>query len=112
MRPNAGGGPQATLLQKIVASFGSLEACKKELAAPDVSRCGSGWARLMLEGGILTAIKTADANGPMTAGMKSLRIGDAWELVYYLDCQNRRVDYAHVVLDKMIIREIALQNAS
>src|SRR5512140_109282 len=33
MKPNGGGEPPATLLQKIVAAFGSVEACKKELVS-------------------------------------------------------------------------------
>ena len=111
MRPNGGGEPPAQLLQKIVASFGSLDACKKELAAAGVSQFGSGWAWLVLEGTLLKVIKTANADGPLTTGMKPLLTIDVWEHAYYLDYQNRRVDYANLVLDRLLNWEFALQNA-
>ena len=112
MKPNGGGEPPAALLQKIVASFGSLDACKKELASAGVSQFGSGWAWLVLEGGVLKVIKTANADAPLTTGMKPLLTIDVWEHAYYLDYQNRRADYANAVLDKLINWEFALQNAS
>src|SRR5512140_187463 len=111
MKPNGGGEPPATLLQKIVASYGSLDACKKELAAAGVSQFGSGWAWLVLEGSLLKVIKTANADSPLTTGMKPLLTIDVWEHAYYLDYQNRRVDYANLVLDKLVNWEFALQNA-
>ena len=112
MKPNGGGEPPAALLQKIVASFGSLDACKKELASTAVSQFGSGWAWLVLEGGKLKVVKTANAEDPLTTGMKPLLTIDVWEHAYYLDYQNRRADYVNAVLDKLINWEFALQNAS
>ena len=112
MKPNGGGEPPAALLQEIVASFGSLDACKKELASAAVSQFGSGWAWLVLEGGKLKVVKTANADDPLTTDMKPLLTIDVWEHAYYLDYQNRRVDYANAVLDKLINWEFALQNAS
>jgi Fe-Mn family superoxide dismutase len=112
MTPNGGGEPPAALKQKIEASFGSVEACKKELASVAVSQFGSGWAWLVLEGDKLKVVKTANADDPLTTGMKPLLTIDVWEHAYYLDYQNRRADYANAVLDKLINWEFALQNAS
>lgn len=112
LRPNGGGEPPAVLLQKIVASFGSLDACKKEFSSAAVSQFGSGWAWLVLDGDKLKVIKTANADNPLTMGMKPLLTIDVWEHAYYLDYQNLRVDYANAVLDKLINWEFALQNAS
>lgn len=42
MRPKGGGEPAAVLKQKIEASFGTADACKKELAAAAMSQFGSG----------------------------------------------------------------------
>lgn len=111
LKPNGGGQPPAALLQKIDASFGSLDACKKELAGAGVSQFGSGWAWLVLEGGVLKVMKTTNADGPLTTGLKPLLTIDVWEHAYYLDYQNRRVDYANLVLDRLINWEFALQNA-
>ena len=35
---------------------------------------------------------------------------DAWEHAYYLDYQNRRVDYVNAVLDKLINWGFAAEN--
>jgi superoxide dismutase, Fe-Mn family len=112
MSPKGGGEPPAALRQKIVASFGSVDACKKELASAAVSQFGSGWSWLVLDGDKLKVIKTANAETPLTTGMKPLLTIDVWEHAYYLDYQNRRPDYVNVVLDKLINWEFALQNAS
>ena len=111
MKPKGGGEPPAELKQKIEASFGSVDACKKEFAAAAVSQFGSGWAWLVLDGGTLKVVKTANANDPLTTGMKPLLTIDVWEHAYYLDYQNRRADYVNAVLDKLIDWEFALQNA-
>ena len=112
MKPKGGGEPPAALKQTIEASFGSVDACKKELAAAAVSQFGSGWAWLVLEGDVLKVVKTANADVPLTTGMKPLLAVDVWEHAYYLDYQNRRADYVNAVLDKLINWEFALQNAS
>ncbi len=112
MRPKGGGEPPAALKQRIETSFGSVDACKKELASAAVSQFGSGWVWLVLEGGVLKVVKTANADDPLTTGMKPLLCIDVWEHAYYLDYQNRRADYVNAMLDKLINWEFALQNAS
>jgi len=52
----------AALKRKIEASFGSVDACKKELASVAVSQFGSGWAWLVLDGDMLQVVKTANAD--------------------------------------------------
>jgi superoxide dismutase, Fe-Mn family len=112
MRSKGGGEPPASLKQKMEASFGSVDACKKELSSVAVSQFGSGWAWLVLDGNELKAIKTSNAAVPLTTAMKPLLAVDVWEHAYYLDYQNRRADYVNAVLDKLINWEFALQNAS
>ena len=112
MTPKGGGEPPAALKQKIEESFQSVDAFKKELAGAAVSQFGSGWAWLVLEGGKLKVVKTANADGPLTTGMKPVLAIDVWEHAYYLDYQNRRADYINAVLDKLINWEFALQNVS
>jgi superoxide dismutase, Fe-Mn family len=112
MKPNGGGEPPAELKAKIDASFGSLDACKKEFAATAVSQFGSGWAWLVLDGVTLKVVKTANANLPQTMGLKPLLVIDVWEHAYYLDYQNRRADYVNALLDKLINWEFAQQNLS
>jgi superoxide dismutase, Fe-Mn family len=111
LKPGGGGEPPAALKQKMDAAFGSVDACKKELASMAVSQFGSGWAWLVLDAGTLKVVKTANADCPLTAGLKPLVTIDVWEHAYYLDYQNRRADYVNAVLDKLINWEFALQNA-
>jgi len=110
LSPKGGGEPPAALKHKIEASFGSVDAFKKEFAAAAVSQFGSGWAWLILEDGKLKVVKTGNADNPLTTGKKPLLTIDVWEHAYYLDYQNRRPDYVNAVLDKLINWEFVLQN--
>jgi superoxide dismutase, Fe-Mn family len=110
MRSRGGGAPPTALKEKMEASFGSVDACKKEIVGAAVSQFGSGWAWLVLEGETLKVVKTANAEVTLTTGLKLLLVIDVWEHAYYLDYQNRRADYVNAVLDKMINWEFALQN--
>ncbi len=112
LTPKGGGEPPAALKQRIEAAFGSVDACKKELASAAVSQFGSGWAWLVLDGEVLKVVKTANAEVPWLTDMKPLLVIDVWEHAYYLDYQNRRADYVNAVLDKLLNWEFALQNAS
>ena len=110
MRPKGGGALSTPLKQKMEASFGSVEACKKEFVNIAVSQFGSGWAWLVLDDGKLKAVKTGNADVPWITGLKPLVTIDVWEHAYYLDYQNRRADYINAVLDKLINWTFALQN--
>jgi superoxide dismutase, Fe-Mn family len=110
LTPKGGGEPPAALKQKIIDSFGSVDACIKELAGAAVSQFGSGWAWLVMAGDKLKVVKTANAEVPFTSGLKPLLTIDVWEHAYYLDYQNRRADYVNTVLDKLVNWEFALKN--
>lgn len=110
LAPKGGGVPPAALKLKIEAAFGTLENCKKELAAAATTQFGSGWAWLALDGGKLKVVKTGNADSPLTLGMKPLLTIDVWEHAYYLDYQNRRADYVSAVLEKLMNWEFAAQN--
>ena len=110
LKSKGGGEPPAALKKKIETSFGSLDACKKELASTAMAQFGSGWAWLVLDGDKLKVVKTGNADTQMTAGIKPLLTIDVWEHAYYLDYQNRRADYANAVLDKLINWDFAMEN--
>jgi Fe-Mn family superoxide dismutase len=110
LRPKGGGEPSAALKAKIEASFGTLDACKKELATAGTTQFGSGWAWLVLEGDRLRVVKTGNAEVPITAGLKPLLTIDVWEHAYYLDYQNRRADYLNAVLDNLVNWDFAAEN--
>jgi Fe-Mn family superoxide dismutase len=110
LKPKGGGEPPAVLKKKIEASFGTVDACKKELANAATTQFGSGWAWLVLDGDKLKVVKTSNAEVPLTKGMKPLLNIDVWEHAYYLDYQNRRADYLNVVIDKLINWGFAADN--
>ena len=110
LAPNGGGEPPAALRQKIEASFGSVDACKKELATAATTQFGSGWAWLVKDGDKLQVTKTSNADLPLTKGLTPLLTIDVWEHAYYLDYQNRRPDYVNAVLDKLINWGFAADN--
>jgi Fe-Mn family superoxide dismutase len=110
LRGKGGGEPPSALKQKIDAAFGSVDACKKELSAAAVGQFGSGWAWLVLDGDKLKVVKTANAETPITQGLKPLVTIDVWEHAYYLDYQNKRADHVNAVLDKLINWEFAEKN--
>ena len=110
LKPNGGGEPSAALKKQIETSFGSLEACKKELTTASLTQFGSGWAWLVRDGQKLKVIKTANADTSLERGMKPLLVIDVWEHAYYLDYQNRRADYVAAVLDKLINWDFAAKN--
>ena len=110
LSPNGGGTPPAALKKLIDASFGDVEACKKELAAAAMGRFASGWAWLVKDGEKLKIVNTMNADTPITTGLKPLLTIDVWEHAYYLDYQNRRADYVTGVLDKLVNWEFAAKN--
>ena len=55
-------------------------------------------------------VKTGNAEVPFTNGQVPLLTVDVWEHAYYLDCQNRRADYAKAVIDKLLNWEFASSN--
>jgi superoxide dismutase, Fe-Mn family len=110
LRPKGGGDPPTELKQRIEASFGTLDACKKELATAGATEFGSGWAWLVLEADKLKVVKTDNAETPLTKGVKPLLTIDVWEHAYYLDYQNRRADYVNAALDKLINWGFAADN--
>lgn len=112
LSPKGGGEPPAALKQKIEASFGSVDACKKEFANAAVTQFGSGWAWLVQEGDKLAIAKTSNADSPLTKNIRPLLTIDVWEHAYYLDYQNRRPDYVNTILDKLINWEFAAANLS
>lgn len=110
MRPKAGDVPSEKLKAKIIASFGSIMALKKELATAATSEFGSGWAWLVQDGDKLRVLKTSNADNPLTMNLRPLLTIDVWEHAYYLDVQNRRAEYVNGILASLLDWQFASDN--
>ncbi len=102
MKPGGGGLPTGAVVQKINADFGTYQKFCDEFKNAGATQFGSGWAWLVLKDGRLQVIKTANADTPIVHGLKPLLTVDVWEHAYYLDYQNRRVDYLQAFVEKLI----------
>ena len=102
MKPGGGGLPTGAIAQKINADFGTYQKFYDEFKNAGATQFGSGWAWLVLKDGRLQVIKTSNADTPIAHGLKPLLTVDVWEHAYYLDYQNRRVDYLQAFVEKLI----------
>jgi Fe-Mn family superoxide dismutase len=93
MGPGAGGKPSGPLADDITKTFGDVAAFQAQLKQAGVSRFGSGWAWLVLAGGKLQILSTANQDSPYMTGQVPILGVDVWEHAYYLKYQNKRPDY-------------------
>ena len=107
---NGGGEPTGAIADAINASFGSFESFKKEFVAGGVGQFGSGWVWLVADGDTLKITKSANAETPLTDGLKPLLVCDVWEHAYYLDFQNRRPDFLTSFIDNLANWDFANHN--
>ena len=110
LRPQASDLMSAVLNARIRASFGTLGELKHQLAVAAKTHFGSGWAWLAAAGTQLMVVTTANADTPLTTGLKPLLAIDVWEHAYYPDRQNRRAEYVDGVIGELLNWEFASQN--
>ena len=102
MKAGGGGKPAGEIGKRIEKDFGSYENFRKEFVGAALGQFGSGWAWLATDGKSLKAVKTPNAENPITQGLRPLLTIDVWEHAYYLDYQNRRKDFVEASLDKLV----------
>ncbi len=85
--------PKGEIKDAIHEKFGSGEAFKEKFKEAALTQFGSGWAWLVVSGGELEIVKTANQDSPISQGKIPLLGLDVWEHAYYLKYQNKRPDY-------------------
>ena len=93
----AGSAPTGELASAIDAKFGSFDAFKEKIATSGATRFGSGWAWLVVKGGELEVLSTANQDSPLMDGATPIFGVNVWEHAYYLNYQNRRPDYLKAI---------------
>ena len=93
MRPGGSKQPPGALGEAIQSTFGSVDTLKAQLNDAGVKRFGSGWSWLVVAGGKLQVLSTANQDSPLMEGQTPILGVDVWEHAYYLKYQNRRPDY-------------------
>ena len=110
MRPGGGGEARGAIAELIEESFGTQRAFSQQLVTVAGDQFGSGWAWLVLEGGRVRVIATSNAQTPLITPQIPLLTIDVWEHAYYLDYQQRRLDYIAAFLGHLVNWDFANQN--
>jgi superoxide dismutase, Fe-Mn family len=110
--PGGGGSPSGELGDAVTAAFGSFDALKTAMSDAGVNRFGSGWSWLVVDGGDLKVISTANQDSPLSDGKTPILGLDVWEHAYYLKYQNRRPDYLAAIWNVVDWNAVAERYAS
>lgn len=100
IQPNPQEAPTGALLEKIVATFQSVEQLKANLVDLAVKQFGSGWAWLVVDEKTkeLKTLSTPNQDSPFMQGYYPILGIDVWEHAYYLKYKNVRKDHVEAFL--------------
>ncbi len=90
---DGGGEPSGAVADAIKSSFGSFKEFQEKFNTAAANQFGSGWAWLVVDGGKVDVISTANQDSPLMDGKTPVLGLDVWEHAYYLKYQNKRPDY-------------------
>jgi Fe-Mn family superoxide dismutase len=101
MSPKGGGAPTGELKQAIEASFGSVDAFRKQFAAATKAAEASSWGVLAWEplGNRLITLAVEDHQNMTVQGAVPLMVCDVWEHAYYLRYKADRGTYVDKFFD-------------
>lgn len=105
-------GPSGALEAALVQNFGSVDKFKADFKAAAGSLFGSGWVWLVKDGSELQIKLMANAGNPIAHNLTPVFGLDVWEHSYYLDYQNRRLDFVSAVLDGIVDWDFVSQQIS
>jgi Fe-Mn family superoxide dismutase len=92
--PGGSKSPSGALSDDINRTFGSFDSLVEKFSNAGITRFGSGWAWLVLDGEKkLQVLSTPNQDSPLMDGETPILGMDVWEHAYYLKYQNRRPEY-------------------
>ena len=106
LAPRGGGAPIA----EIANAFDGADNFKSEFKSAAIGLFGSGWTWVIYDKGTFKITTTANADTPIAHGMTPILALDVWEHAYYLDYQNRRVDFIDAFLNNMVNWDFVKKN--
>lgn len=92
MAPGGSKEPTGTL-KDAIAAMGGVDKLKEQVNDFGMKRFGSGWSWLVVDGGHLKVLSTANQDCPLQSNQYPVLGIDVWEHAYYVDYRNRRADY-------------------
>ncbi|MFO0813809.1 MAG: superoxide dismutase [Gemmatales bacterium] len=92
MAPGGAKEPTGTL-KDAIAAMGGVDKLKEQVNDAGMKRFGSGWSWLVVDGGHLKVVSTANQDCPLQNNQYPVLGIDVWEHAYYVDYRNRRADY-------------------
>ena len=100
LSPNGGGQPIGNASELINSSFGNYDNFKEKFSTAAMTRFGSGWAWLCQVKDHLEICSDPNQDNPLMPGICNddsipLLGLDVWEHAYYLNYQNKRLDYVN-----------------
>lgn len=94
LAPGGSKTPTGALGKELSAVFGTFDVFAEKFGSAALTRFGSGWAWLVVDGSKKLAVySTANQDSPLMDGHTPVLGLDVWEHAYYLNYQNRRADY-------------------
>ncbi len=93
MSPAGGGEATGEIALAIDRRFGSFDKFKAEFNTTGAKLFGSGWVWLVLDKDRLEIMTTRNQDNPISLSLYPILGNDIWEHAYYLNYQNRRIDY-------------------
>lgn len=112
MSGSGGGEPTGALADAINDAFGGFAAFQGRFSKAAITRFGSGWAWLSVDGGSLVVESTPNQDTPLTSGRTPILGIDVWEHAYYLNYQNRRPDYVNAFFNVIDWAAVAARYAA
>jgi len=91
-----------SLMSRINDDFGDFNKFRENFINTSMSQFGSGWVWLVLnKNNSLEIVSTSNASNPLVTGLKPLLTCDVWEHAYYIDYNNRRLEYVNNFIDNL-----------